>query len=53
LLYFVDYLKGRGLGWLDIQMMTPHLAALGATEIPRNEFLDRLEQDQARGLELF
>jgi len=53
LLFLCEHLQMRGAGWLDIQMMTPHLAALGATEIPRNEFLDRLEQDQARGLELF
>jgi leucyl/phenylalanyl-tRNA---protein transferase len=28
---------------LDIQWVTPHLASLGAVEIPRDEYLDRLE----------
>jgi leucyl/phenylalanyl-tRNA--protein transferase len=53
LLFLVDHLRARGLGWMDIQVMTPHLAALGAHEIPRDEFLDRLETEHARGLRLF
>lgn len=28
---------------LDVQWVTPHLATLGAVEIPREEYLDRLE----------
>ena len=53
LLFLCDHLKARGLGWIDIQVMTPHLAALGAHEIPRTDFLDRLEREQPRGLTLF
>ena len=53
LLFLCDHLASRGAAWLDIQVMTPHLAALGATEIPRSEFLDRLESAQKRGLTLF
>lgn len=53
LLFLVDHLRARGLGWLDIQMMTPHMAALGAHEVPRDEFLDRLDAEHARGLRLF
>ena len=53
LLFLCEHLQERGSSWLDIQVMTPHLAALGATEIPRDVFLDRLEQDQSRGLVLF
>lgn len=53
LLYLIDHLRARGLCWMDIQMMTPHLEALGATTLPRNEFLARLRTTQARGLELF
>jgi len=53
LLFLVDHLRARGLGWLDIQMMTPHMAALGAHEVARDEFLDRLEAEHARGLALF
>jgi len=53
LLYFVDQLRSRGLEWLDIQVMTPHLARLGATTISRNAFLARLQATRARGLTLF
>ncbi len=53
LLFLCEHLASRGASWLDIQVMTPHLAALGATEILRGEFLDRLEQEQSRGLTLF
>lgn len=53
LLFLCEHLQTRGASWLDIQVMTPHLAALGATEIPRDDFLDRLEQEQGRGLKLF
>ena len=53
LLFLCEHLESRGASWLDIQVMTPHLAALGAAEIPRSEFLDRLEQDQSRRLTLF
>lgn len=53
LLFLVDHLRARGLGWMDIQMMTPHMAALGAHEVARDEFLDRLEVEHARGLNLF
>ncbi len=53
LLFLCDYLSARGAGWLDIQMMTPHLAALGAHELPRDEFLDRLDAEHRRELVLF
>lgn len=46
LLFLTDYLQSRGLTWMDIQVMTPHLAALGASEISREEFLDRLIMKQ-------
>jgi leucyl/phenylalanyl-tRNA--protein transferase len=53
LLHLVDHLGARGLDWIDIQMVTPHMAALGAREIPRAEFLERLARTQARRLRLF
>ena len=53
LLFLCEHLASRGASWLDIQVMTPHLAALGAAEIPRGEFLDRLEREQTRRLTLF
>ncbi|MCC6327825.1 MAG: leucyl/phenylalanyl-tRNA--protein transferase [Acidobacteria bacterium] len=48
LLYLIDHLRSRGSDWLDIQVMTPHMEALGAKEIRRVDFLDRLRlaQDQ-------
>ncbi len=53
LLFIIDYLRERGLSWLDCQVMTPHMEALGAREIPRGKFLDLLAEAQARGIRLF
>lgn len=53
LLFLIEHLKLRGLDWMDVQMMTPHMAALGAKLIPREEFLDKLAETHERGLELF
>ncbi len=53
LLFLVDHLRAQGLNWMDIQVMTPHMACLGAHDIPRDEFLDRLEMEHGRGLTLF
>ncbi len=53
LLFLCDTLKARGLAWIDIQVMTPHLEALGAFEIPREEFLNRLAAENQRRLVLF
>lgn len=53
LLFLVEHLKSRGAAWLDIQVMTPHLEILGAKEIRREEFLDKLEETQKIGLQLF
>jgi leucyl/phenylalanyl-tRNA--protein transferase len=53
LLHLVEHLRARGLSWLDIQVLTPHMEALGAKLIPREAFLERLAREQARGLKLF
>ncbi|MGA7614478.1 MAG: leucyl/phenylalanyl-tRNA--protein transferase [Thermoanaerobaculia bacterium] len=53
LLFLVDRLASKGLDWIDIQVMTPHMQSLGARLISRAEFLDRLSTAQARNLELF
>jgi leucyl/phenylalanyl-tRNA--protein transferase len=53
LLYLVDHLHQRGSSWLDVQVMTPHFKVLGAKEIRRAEFLDKLEETQSLGLNLF
>jgi len=53
LLYLIGHLRERGSDFLDIQMMTPHLAALGAEVIDRAVFLRRLAATQRVGLRLF
>lgn len=53
LLFLVDHLRERGCTWLDCQVMTPHMEALGAREIPRAAFLDRLQDAQRSGRTLF
>jgi len=53
LLFLIDHLKERGLNWIDIQMVTPHLEALGAKEVPRADFLAKLAATQKRQLTLF
>lgn len=53
LLFLVDHLASRGATFLDIQMMTPHMKALGAVEIPRRQFLRRLASEQTLNLTLF
>ncbi len=39
----VEYLKSRDFAFIDAQVYTPHLASLGAKEIDRNIFLERLK----------
>lgn len=53
LLFLIDSLRERGCTWLDCQVMTPHMEALGAREIARGKFLDWLEAAQASGRRLF
>ena len=53
LLFLVDYLRSRGLEWIDIQMLTPHMEALGASEISRTNFLAKLAATQRLQLKLF
>lgn len=52
-LHLVEHLKLHGSTWLDIQVMTPHFQLLGAKEIPRNDFLGKLEHTLAQNLKLF
>jgi len=53
LLHLIEHLGSRGLDWIDIQVLTPHLSRLGAKTIGRNEFLKKLRQTRARRLQLF
>ena len=40
--HLVRFLEEKGFGMIDCQMNTPHLSSLGAREIPRRHFIDRL-----------
>lgn len=53
ILHLVQHLTSRGLEWLDIQVMTPHMEALGARNIPRTDFLTRLAHAQHQHRNLF
>jgi len=44
LVFLVNRLKERGYVLLDTQYITPHLKSLGAKEIPREQYLQRLER---------
>jgi leucyl/phenylalanyl-tRNA--protein transferase len=43
LVNLVKRMKDRGFTLLDTQYLTPHLKRFGAREIPRNEYMKRLE----------
>ena len=43
LVALVERLRSRGFQLLDIQWVTPHLERFGAIEIPRRQYLRRLE----------
>lgn len=40
--FLVEHLRARGFVLLDAQVPTPHLRAIGASEIPRQDYLRRL-----------
>jgi leucyl/phenylalanyl-tRNA--protein transferase len=48
LLHLIDRLRSNGIEWMDIQVQTPHMQALGGKLIPRDEFLERLQRTHAR-----
>jgi leucyl/phenylalanyl-tRNA--protein transferase len=53
LFHLVSVLEKAGLEWMDIQVMTPHMKALGAVVVTRRKFLDKLKKAQARKLKPF
>jgi leucyl/phenylalanyl-tRNA---protein transferase len=53
LLFLIEHLRSRGSTWLDAQVMTEHMEALGAQEIRREKFLDRLFETLRSELVLF
>jgi leucyl/phenylalanyl-tRNA--protein transferase len=48
LLHLIEHLRASGAEWMDIQMLTPHMEALGAREISRDDFLNRLDKGRAK-----
>jgi leucyl/phenylalanyl-tRNA--protein transferase len=44
LYHLVQHLRTRGFGLFDIQMLTPITRRLGGVEIPRGEYLKRLNR---------
>lgn len=48
LLHLMEWLQGRGIAWIDIQMMTPHLEKLGARPLPRRDYLKLLSASRRR-----
>ena len=53
LLFLIEHLRRRGASFIDCQVMTPHMEALGAREVTRSRFLDMLAQAQSSGITLF
>lgn len=53
LLHLIGHLTCRGLDWIDIQTLTPHMQRLGAKAVGREEFLAKLDKTRRRDLQLF
>ena len=45
----VEHLRSRGFSLFDIQTVTPHTRRLGAVEISRDDYLERLSAAMAKG----
>ena len=52
-LHLIEHLRARGSTWIDIQQLTPHFARLGAHEITRVEFLEKLAAERTAARVLF
>ncbi len=48
LFHLVERMKARGMTLLECQFLTPHLKSLGAIEIPRAQYMKRLEKALAQ-----
>jgi leucyl/phenylalanyl-tRNA---protein transferase len=53
ILHLADHLRTRGSPWMDIQQLTPHMARLGAREIPRAHYLAQLSREITAARRLF
>ena len=52
LVALVGSLFAAGIELFDVQFTTPHLVSLGAFEVPRSEYLQRLAVAQKRAVDL-
>ena len=43
-MHLVATMQNSAMSLLDVQWLTPHLETLGATEIPRDDYLRRLDE---------
>ena len=53
LCYLVEYLKAKGVQWIDCQQLTPLLSSFGARELSRDRYLELLEESMAKEVKLF
>jgi leucyl/phenylalanyl-tRNA--protein transferase len=44
LVYLIEQLRASGFLLFDVQFLTPHTVRMGASEIPRSEYLTRLQK---------
>ncbi len=52
LVFAVRSLAAAGVELFDVQLLTPHLASMGAKEIPRSDYLARVRAARGRAVEL-
>jgi leucyl/phenylalanyl-tRNA---protein transferase len=45
LAYLVDWCKTQGIGWIDCQQQTSHLASLGAAPVAREVFIQKVNYE--------
>lgn len=53
IMHLAAHLRTRGSEWMDIQQLTPHMKRLGAREVTRAVFIEKLAREIAVGKELF
>ncbi len=53
LLHLIEHLRVRGAEWMDIQVLTPHMKAMGAKLIARKQFLVKMDALKKKKLALF
>lgn len=51
--YLVDYLKAKGVEWIDCQQLTPQLQSFGAVEIAQPDFMKMLNEAVDEPIDLF